>query len=240
MKKLFYLLIILSFPTFSYGICQRPPAKLCNVFFGNGILVAHGKVTKAEYVSDLQGDSPSEKEIGWRYKIDLIKIYKGRSKEKIIVESENGSGQVILTANKEYIIFVYPIRHGVYEIWNNCEGIQGINGEPYTIKLEKEIYTLQKEKNSFIEGEVVDGYLYPVPFQGSVRVSGNGRTFDVPINSQGSFKIELPPGTYQVLFPDGLRESSYSFYDIPKKKIILEPGECAQIQFYKCTPELCP
>ncbi len=211
-----------------YAFCERPPAKLCNVFFSND-LVVHAKVTKIETVYE-GGDFVT----GWLYHLQVLKTYRGRAGTSITVYSENTTARLLLQPGKEYIVFASRNEKGRYEAGNYCGEVQHDDGEPYSTKLEDRIRELISQKSSVIEGEVVDKNWNLISGV-KLTVTGNDTREDVTVDKSGHFSITVAPGSYQVLLPKSLHVTDYSWSVADKDSDKIRPlyvvgGQCVQIQ----------
>lgn len=112
---------------------------------------------------------------------------------------------------------------------NDGDGVQGVDGEPFTRMRAKEIEGALRAKTSTVEGEVRDEnwrVLAAVP----IEVIGKGARRGAKTDAQGRFRFEVPPGHYDIRFPVAFRETIYSAYGVPVNSVVLVAGQCAQIQ----------
>jgi hypothetical protein len=228
MRKIIVISLLIFFSNKANAICQRPPPKLCEVFF-NSDLVVHGIVTNATYGLISDKNDPDNQDYGWRYGVSVIKSYKGAKNNKILVESPNGSNSVTLNKNKEYIMFLNNNLNNTYDIYDNCEGLQGTNGEPYTPMLETEIHSLLLKKTSRIEIEVRHKN-WDLASGVNIKISSNGLLETVTTN-RGQASLEVAAGKYMIKAPTHYIESSYSSKLSNEQSVLLSPGQCTQIQF---------
>lgn len=231
MRKLFLIIILITFFSGSASaICQQPAPKLCNVLFSNNLTV-HAKVLKIKNIIDK--DDP-EGLAGWLYYLDVIKVFRGKTGKKLVVRSENTTSRVLLKKGKEYIVFASKSHDGGFNIWNYCEGVQDVDGEIYSRKMELKIKQLLNEKTSSIEGEVCDKN-WNLSSGAVLTVIGNGVSQNVTVDKNGLFSVKVEPGTYQILIPKNLHVTTYSYNVIDPlsdeiKPLSLVAGQCVQIQ----------
>lgn len=221
-------------PQSALAICRLPAAKLCQVLFDSDIAF-HGRVRKVVPIIN-KTDDPYGLE-GWLYEVDVIKLYRGTAFNRVTIKSGNSSGRLLLFAGRDYILFgAATDEPRVFEAWNNCEGIQGVDGEPFSKMLVKDIYKALASTTSSIEGEVRDRKWEPersVP----IKIAGNGVERTAVTDQSGRFQLTVSPGQYQLSAPPEYQETSYSYYGVPESPIFLLPGQCAQIQLQ---PQLGP
>lgn len=220
------LLALVSLLPCSAGATSPEPApKLCAVYF-DADMIARVHVLKATYIVDGKDDFVE----GYRYKVKVIDAYLGKPARLITVESDNSQSRLLLKPGRDYILFAKrdPSKN-MYEAWANGEGIQGIDGEPFTKVLADSIEKVRRDKFATIEGEI-RGQGWDLAPHAKFVISGEGQRFEVASDRKGQFSQSLPPGTYRVELPPELSESSYSFHDIPQKPIQVRAGQCAQIQ----------
>lgn len=214
-------------PQSAFAICRLPAAKLCQVLFDSDIAF-HGRVRKVVPIIN-KTDDPDGLE-GWLYEVDVIKLYRGTAFSHVTIKSENSSGRLLLSVGRDYILFgAATAEPHVFEAWNNCEGVQGVDGEPFSKALVNDIYRVLASKTSSIEGEIRDQTWEPaksVP----ITIAGNGIKRSVVTDQNGRFQLTVSPGQYQLNAPPAYQETSYSYYGVPESPIFLLPGQCAQIQ----------
>ncbi len=214
-------------PQSALAICRLPAAKLCQVLFDSDIAF-HGRVLKVVPIIN-KTDDPDGLE-GWLYEVDVIKLYRGTAFKRVTIKSENSSGRLLLTAGRDYILFgAATAEPRVFEAWNNCEGNQGIDGEPFSKALAKDIDNALASKTSSVEGEVRDRK-WVLEKSVPIKIAGNGVERTVVTDQSGRFQLTVSPGQYQLTAPTAYQETSYSYYGVPESPIFLLPGQCAQIQ----------
>jgi hypothetical protein len=215
----------------AFAISSLPPSKTCKVLFANSITI-HGVVR--DVTPDVDTVNDPEGIDGWRYGIDVLKVYRGRpTGNRIIVKSENTTARLVLEPSKDYLIFASETAEpGVYAAWNNGDGVQGTDGEPFTHMRAREIDDALRATRSTVEGEVRDEdwrVLAAVP----IEVVGHGTKRTIKTDSEGRFRLEVSPGRYDIHFPATFRETDYSGYGVPRNSIVLVAGQCAQIQLQR-------
>ncbi len=235
MVRIFVLTVFIFLIQFEYAFsfCENPPAKLCNMFFSND-LVVHAKVVKTVIFHDK--DDPDGVD-GWLYYLQVLKSYRGTAEKTIMVKSENTTSRLLLKTGKKYIVFAKKSSDGSYEAGNYCGGIQDAEGELYSQKLDKQLQSLLKSSGSaFIEGEVRDKNYKLMP--GAVLVvTGKNFSKQLKADAHGSFNLTVLPGTYKIMLPQNMEVTIYSpdghnadpsSNDIPAKSLV--SGQCMQIQ----------
>jgi|GEM_PF-2495091 len=213
---------------FAHAFCEQPPAKLCNVFFSND-LVVHAKVVKSETVNE-EGNP----EAGWLYHLEALKTYRGKASKSVIVYSENTTARLLLESGKEYIVFASKSQGGKYNARNYCGEVQHVDGEPYSVKLEEKIQALKTQTSSVIEGEVRDANWNPVS-GAELTIMGESLSRKVTVDKNGSFSITVIPGTYKVVIPENLHVTDYGWNVADKnldkvRTLSVVAGQCVQIQ----------
>jgi hypothetical protein len=210
-----------------HAFCEQPPAKLCNVFFTND-LVIHAKVLKTEYTRD----KPSIDY--YIYRLKVLKVYRGKMAKSGSIYTENSTGNLALKPGNKYIIFASKNQNGDYEARNYCGEVQRLGGEPYSTRLEQRIRELGKRSACLIEGEVVDKN-WNLISGATLTIVGNSMRKDVAVDQKGLFSVSVPPGSYQVLIPENLHVTDYSWSVADEdweivRPLSLAPGQCVQIQ----------
>lgn len=214
-------------PQSALAICRLPAAKLCQVLFDSDIAF-HGRVRKVVPIINKTDDPDGLG--GWLYEVDVIKLYRGTAFNRVTIKSENSSGRLLLSVGRDYILFgAATAEPRVFEAWNNCEGIQGVDGEPFSKALVNDIYKALASKTSSIEGEVLDRK-WESEKSVPITIAGNGVERTVVTDQSGRFQLTVSPGQYQLSAPPAYQETSYSHYGVPENPIFLLPGQCAQIQ----------
>jgi hypothetical protein len=64
-----------------------------------------------------------------------------------------------------------------------------------------------------------------------VRARGNGRTYEGKSDQQGKFRIEVPPGRYDVAIDDRFVQYDINELTHGTTKLSLVAGQCGQFQF---------
>jgi hypothetical protein len=224
MRKLFLILMLISFFSLSaYAVSPKPAPKLCNVLFSDD-LVVHAKVHKIKSFKDK--DDP-EGVAGWIYYLDVIKVYRGKTGKKLVVYSLNDTSRLLLKTGKEYFVFASK-NGGRYEAGNYGNGVQGVDGEIYSREMELRIQKLLKEKVSIIEGEVRDKN-WKLTSGAVLTIIGNGVSQNVTVDKNGLFSVKVEPGIYKVVIPKNLDVTIYSS-NSKIDSLSLVAGQCAQIQ----------
>ncbi|HVN96171.1 MAG TPA: hypothetical protein VMT62_07065 [Syntrophorhabdaceae bacterium] len=209
------------------AFCEQPPAKLCNVFFSND-LVVHAKVLKTGYTRD-------KPDIDYYvYHLEVLKVYRGKIGKSVTVYTENSTGRLSLKPGNEYIVFAFRNQNGDYEVNNYCGEVQHFEGEPYSARLEEQIRELKSRQSCVIEGEVVDKN-WNLISGAKLTIVGNNMLRDITVDKKGLFNITVPPGNYQVLIPENLHVTDYSWSVADKnpdkvRPLSLVSGQCVQIQ----------
>ncbi|HVO65174.1 MAG TPA: hypothetical protein VMT12_01735 [Syntrophales bacterium] len=208
------------------AICEQPPAKLCNVFFSND-LVIHAKVLKTEYREKPTMDY-------YVYHLEVLKVYRGKIGKSVTVYTENSTGRLLLKPGNEYIVFASRNQNGDYEAMNYCGEVQNVDGEPYSICLEERIRELKSQTSSVIEGEVRDSN-WNLISGAKLTIIGGDMKKEVTVDKNGFFSVTVPPGSYRVLIPENLHVSDYSWSVAGKgfdevRPLSIVAGQCVQIQ----------
>jgi len=213
--------------------CEDPPAKLCNMLFSEDVVI-HAKVVKTEIFKDK--DDP-DGVAGWLYYMKVLKSYRGTTAKTVIVKSENSTSRLLLKLGLEYIVFASRFPDGHFEAGNYCGGIQGIDGEPYSMELEAQIQNLLKSSGpSFIEGEVRNKK-FEFTSGAALTVTGTDFSKQIIVDKHGLFRLQVPPGTYKITLPKNLEVTIYSpdghnrdphSDEIPPQSLVA--GQCMQLQ----------
>ncbi len=227
-----FLLAALTLPPTAHAICTRPAPKLCSAFFTHE-LVIRAKVLKIEQASNPRDPAGVD---GWNYHVEVIKTYRGTARNRATIRANNTTARLLLAQGKEYVIFAYKNTDDVYEASGNCSGIQPLEGERYSTRLDKAIAALKQAHHASIEIEFRNRHDQLAPFSGVSILSGAGKRAITP-NKNGVFRSIVSPSSYSLALPEHIWMSSYdgSGSGIDTAPVTLAPGQCAQIALVEAT-----
>ena len=105
--------------------------------------------------------------------------------------------------------------------------------QPTRLRVIREIERLRDARDSVIEGEVRAGTASgPGAPDVNIRVLGMGKSYAATSDSKGAFHMAVQPGRYRIdVDPRVVAVSDYSW--VSPSKVVLVPGQCAQVQFIK-------
>jgi hypothetical protein len=97
----------------------------------------------------------------------------------------------------------------------------------------REIERIRDARDAVIEGDVrADTASGPGAPDVNIRVLGMGKSYAATSDSKGAFHMAVQPGRYRIdVDPRVVAVSDYS--GISPSKVVLMPGQCAQVQFIK-------
>jgi len=97
----------------------------------------------------------------------------------------------------------------------------------------REIERLRNARDSVIEGEVrADTASGPGAPDVNIRVLGMSKSYAATSDSKVAFHMTVQPGRYKIdVDPRVVAVSDYRW--ISPSKVVLVPGQCAQVQFIK-------
>jgi carboxypeptidase family protein len=201
------------------AVCLEPKPKVCNAYFKSDA------VFTAVVLDEKAVREAGELE-GRLYSLMVQHRYKGQLGETVEVYTENSSSGLALVRGHEYLLFAKRAGERL-EIADDCAGNSGptldsasrINELSGTVRwrtaIEGRVSTRPKSK----------------PVAGAkFEITGEGRTYSAETDASGAFRVEVPPGTYSLApVTPGVSVSDVSVDD--PKRLVLEPGECGQVQF---------
>jgi hypothetical protein len=200
------------------AICPSPTPKACSLFFDNdAVFVA--TVLSRRYVDNDENI---------RFEVRVSRVLRGDVKTTAAVYTGNDSGRLNLDVGREYVVFASRRQD---RLWagDDCGPLSDPKKIAETLK---EIEELQHATTSSLEGDVLTG-LPPSPGVPAVlvRATGNGQMYQGKSDQQGKFRIQVPPGLYDL----GV-DARFVQYDINQlqhgtTKLRLVAGQCAQFRF---------
>lgn len=198
------------------AICPYPTPKACSAFFEND----------AVFVGTVLSQRYSDNDEYIRFDVRVSRVLRGSVGRTAVVYTANDSGRLLWDVGKEYVVFARR-QQGRLVSGDDCGPLSDSARVAETIR---RIRALRRETAASIEGEVrsapPDG---PGIADVAVRIRGQDRTYETKSDSRGTFRVQVPPGHYQVLVDPKLRPSDYNWYDL--NNIDLVRGQCVQLQF---------
>lgn len=204
----------------SQAVCPQPPPKVCSTFFSSDVVLS-GTVAAVEEVPD--GDGFIE---GWRYRISVAEVFKGRPRKDVFVHTPNDSGRLLLEVGNLYVLFAHAQGHQL-EVFSDCGTVSQADHAADTVQA---IRRLSRARDSIIEGQVAKNVPGPGVSGVRVEVSGPGATRRLVTDEHGWFRTSVPPGRYVVRIDSRLAAPFDLSTDSPER-LVLQAGQCAQLQF---------
>jgi hypothetical protein len=163
-----------------------------------------------------------------RFEVRVSRVLRGEVKPKADVYTGNDSGRLNWDVGREYVVFASR-RAGRLWSGDDCGPLSDPAKVAETLK---EIEGLRHATTSSIEGEVLSG----PPLSGGVpgvlvRARGNGQTYEGTSDQQGKFRIEVPPGRYDVAMDDRFVQYDINESTHGTTRLSLVAGQCGQLQF---------
>ena len=210
---------------FSLGFCAKPdPSVACE--FLNSRVVLVGKVVSVRTVP------PHGEELdGWTYVLSVQEWFRGPHTKTIEVFTENTSGRFPLDIGKTYLLFAYP-QGGRFTITNCGNSALLADAEGSVRDLRK----IKVPQDAQIEGRIS---FSGIPDSGThvpgiqVLIRSGARTFKAVSDTDGWFRLHVPPGKYSVEVQP-TPHWNISPYDLSyddAQKVVAQRGHCSGVQF---------
>jgi len=200
------------------AICPSPVPKACSWFFDSD----------AVFVATVLSQRYVDNDENIRFEVRVSRVLRGDVKAAAAVYTGNDSGRLTWDVGREYVVFA---RRRDGRLWSGADC--GPLSDPTKVaETLKEIEGLQHATTSSVEGEVLSGLPVRTGVPGVlVRARGNGHTYKGKSDQQGKFRIEVPPGRYDVTI-----DGPFVQYDINElqhgtQTLPLVVGQCVQFQF---------
>lgn len=215
------LLLFFSAPAF--GFCFEPhPTVVCD--FLNSDVVFSGKVLSVQTVNG--GD-------GWRYRLKVLRLFRGPRNKVIDVYTGNDSGRYPLDLKGEYLIFAYKYKDQL--TIDNCGNSAPLSEAKDLIR---EIQGITIHRDGIIEGRIVQNYVSFNKSKGApgikVLIYGKGKTYRLITDQQGWFQLHVPPGQYSAEAESTPAHPIVAYdlnYGGNSKRFVVKAGRCAGFEF---------
>ena len=201
--------------------CSLPTPKVCSEFFeSDAVFVA--RVVSQRYVDD---------EANIRFDVRVSQTLRGAVKRDESVYTGNDSGRLLWIVGREYVVFAWR-QHGRLVSGDPCGPI-GDEHQNVPALLEQ-IHALGRRRTGSIEGRIVwtldaDG-MPGVP----VRVSDGTTTYATRSNRKGDFRVDVPPGVYEILPDPSVKQSDLNWESLTGVRLVA--GQCSQYMFVAREP----
>lgn len=198
------------FPAAAFALCPVPPEKACSAWF------ASDEVFVGKVLASRIEPNPGDKNVDWLvYRLRVDRALKGDAHGTLEVRTENASGRWNADEGKTYVVFSKDRRVGAA-----CSAIDDAGSVESTLR---EIEILRDAKFASIEGEVVDFQNQDRQPAATVRIRSGDRTITSQTDSNGQFRVVVPPGRYSIVEP------AYSTWK-ELRGFELQAGECGLFQ----------
>jgi hypothetical protein len=206
--------------------CFQPnPTVACEFSNSNAVFVGTVISTRDE-----PGRGPADND-GWIYTLTVQKIFRGPSSKTIEVYTENANTRFPFDMGKQYLLFAWKYRGQL--VITNCGNSAAASDAIDSIrKLEK----MKISDDAVIEGRIwlsddkdpsdhVTGIV--------VVILGASGTFKAPSDSDGLFRVHVPPGTYsaRVRQSSGRVITAYGSSGEDPDHFVARKGHCSGLQF---------
>ncbi len=224
-RAVFAVIMLFSLVGVARAICPFPTPKACSEFFESETVFV-GTPLSWGYCG------PEDNEY-IRYRLRVSKVLRGSAGATAIVYTPNTSIRLSLEVGKTYVIFATR-RNGRLEASDDC----GPLTEPGAVsETMRQIEDLESETTASIEGQVVCREPNDRGVGGvTVRILGEGQSYEAISDAQGSFRVPVPPGHYEVMVDSTLKQSDYNWYDLTDIRLVR--GQCAQLLFVPRQPQV--
>jgi hypothetical protein len=200
------------------AICPSPVPKACSLFFDSD----------AVFVAKVLSRTYADNDESIRFEVRVSRVLRGEVKAMAEVYTDNDSGRLNWHIGREYVVFASR-RGGRLWSGDDCGPLSDPTKIAETLK---ELEGLRHATNSSIEGEVLRGLPVSGGFPGVlVRAKGNGKTYEGKSDQHGKFRIEVPPGRYDVAIDDRFVQYGINELTHGTTKLSLVAGQCGQFQF---------
>jgi len=203
-----------------------PHPRVCTEFFHSDVVFV-GTVTSAQI------DGKEDSIEGWFYRLDVVRVFRGRPERQIEVYTENASARFPLELHHTYLLFANR-SEGHLQI-DCCGNSSEIAAAQQSVNIIEEIMRNAKHASSGdISGRVVDGWFGDTGVSG-IRVTayGRGRTFTAVSDAEGRFHMQVPRGQYRV-WPEAT-DWYFRDFDIPYEDsghVNVSRGGCSDLLFF--------
>jgi hypothetical protein len=218
------------------AFCQVPqPRLVCAEYFASQ-LVVESTLVRTRSLHDK--DDP-EGISGYEYTLQINQILRGKIAGKIHVYEGNDSGRATFdwVSGRKYLLFLFfSTSDKAWEL-DGC-GNSGPLSEASSVL--SEIAAIQAARGGGVIHGVVRGseHVSATTIPG-VRVEAQGTTghYAATTNEKGEFQISVPVGQYVVsAYKNGTTFDTADFSYEDLRKVRIEPGGCAQVEFAEIEP----
>jgi hypothetical protein len=184
--------------------------------------------TDAVFVATLLSQQHVDNDENIRFELRVSRVLRGDVESAAAVYTGNDSGRLTWNVGREYVVFA---RRRDGRLWSGADC--GPLSDPTRVaQTLKEIEGLQHTTTSSVEGEVLSALPVSTGVPGVlVRARGNGQTYEGKSDQQGKFRIEVPPGRYDVAIDDRFVQYDINQLQHGTQNLSLVAGQCAQFQF---------
>lgn len=208
----------------AFAACGLPqPRLVCQEYFAKPAVVV-GRLTRIRIV----GRGPNEVK-GRYYYFEIVERLKGKTLQRFQVYESNDSGRAAFEwkRGEKYLLFIsYAQGDRAWEL-DGCG-----NSAPLASasKVLREIGRIRSGRSrEMIQGAIASEESLP---RSSIKIEGEGGTYTTLTDKRNEFSIRVPIGVYVVTAEHAGWEfavDEFSYDDA--KKVTIQPGSCAQIQF---------
>ena len=208
-KRLALLVATMGCGTAS-ALCPVPPERACRAWFRSDQVFV-GTVLAIHTEPDSRDPN-----VDWLvYRLRVQRPLKGSAAATAEIRTENASGRWIGDVGKTYVVFA---KGG--EVGSACSAIDDADAVESTLR---EIEGIKSANRATIEGEVVDFENQRPQPATAVRIRSGARLITARTDSNGRFRVVVPPGRYSIVEP------RYSTWN-DARDFKLQAGECGLFQ----------
>ena len=205
------------FATPAAAVCMRPVHKACSLYFKSD----------AVFVANVVGRRLVEDSNYERFDLRVSQVLRGSVQRSSPVFVGNDTGRLFWEPGKTYVVFARRV-NGRLEATDGC----GLLSDPGKVPdFLQQIRVVQRSRLSVIEGEILQRPPEGPGLEGvEVRAVGASREYRGKSDKKGYFRIQVPPGRYDVIVDPAVAvPSGYNWGDVSGFE--LQRGQCMQIQF---------
>ena len=225
------MIVALLLPLPAVSLCGAPqPRLVCAEYFASQLVVEATLVQTRE----LHDKDDPEGISAHIYTLHVNQVLRGKIGGTLRVYEENNSGRASFdwVPGSEYLLFLFHVAG------NKSWGLEGCGNSGPLSKADTALSEIAAIKTAR-EGGVIHGVVsieaLSVPIPG-VHIEARGATglYEATTNEKGAFQLSVPAGRYVVraVKEGSAFETDILSYEDPRK-IRIEPGGCAQIQFFE-------
>jgi hypothetical protein len=233
--RVLFLAVVPLLPLPVMAFCNVPqPRLVCSEYFASRVVVEATLVRTSDDESEMDKKAnPDLPPAAYIYSLRVNRVHRGKAARTIFVYEANDSGRATFdwVPGREYLLFLFESseRKGAWAL-DGCGNSGPISEAKMALS---EIALIQAARGGGVIHGVVSEQALSTPIAGvHVEAQGAAGRYTATTNQKGEFQLNVPAGRYVVLATKagvtfGTADISYE----DPRKIQIEPGGCAQVQF---------